>query len=462
MGHYKANVRDIEFNLFEVLDLEKALATGEFGDLDGEAVRQMLAEAARLAQGPLAYSFADGDRHPPQFDPDTHAVRLPESFKTSVWAWQRAGWPLLGLDEELGSVHVPATVNAAINEFLLGGQPAAFFYLTGPAMLSVLHRVGTPQQRRWAEIGIERNWGAAMVLTEPDAGSDVGSARTRAVDQHDGTWHIEGVKRFITSGDSDDLFENIAHLVLARPVGAPPGSKGLSLFLVPKYLFDPQTGAPGDRNGVFATALEHKMGLTASATCELAFGQHGVPAVGWLVGDTHSGIAQMFGIMLYARLMVGIKSIATLSTGYLNALEFAKTRVQGPDLTRDDRQDRTARSHHQPPRRAAVLVDPEGVRRRASRAVSVCRGPSRSGLRSAGVGRIAATGRQHKRPAVTHRQGVRGRSVRTLASPNRFKSLEVRGICAIIRSSSMSAMPRSTRFTNARRRFRRRISSSAK
>ncbi len=334
MGHYKANVRDIEFNLFEVLDLEKALATGEFGDIDGEAVRQMLAEAARLAQGPLADSFADGDRNPPQFDPDTHAVRLPESFKSSVWAWQDAGWSQLGLDEELCSVHVPATVNAAINEFLLGGQPAAFFYLTGPAMLSVLYRVGTPQQRRWAELGIARNWGAAMVLTEPDAGSDVGAARTRAVDQQDGTWHIEGIKRFITSADSDDLFENIAHLVLARPVGAPPGTKGLSLFFVPKYLPDPQTGAPGDRNGVFATALEHKMGLTASATCELAFGQHGVPAVGWLVGDTHRGIAQMFGIMQYARLMVGIKGIATLSTGYLNALEFAKTRVQGPDLTR--------------------------------------------------------------------------------------------------------------------------------
>jgi alkylation response protein AidB-like acyl-CoA dehydrogenase len=334
VSHYKANVRDLEFNLFEVLELEKALATGEFGDLDGEAVRQMLAEAARLAQGPLAESFADGDRTPPEFDPESHSVRLPESFKSSVRAWQEAGWPLLGLDEGLGEVHVPATVNSAINEFLFGGQPAAFFYLTGPAMLSVMYRVGTPQQRRWAEIGIERNWGAAMVLTEPDAGSDVGSARTRAVDQRDGTWHIEGVKRFITSADSDDLFENIAHLVLARPVGAPPGTKGLSLFLVPKYLFDPQTGAPGERNGVFATALEHKMGLTASATCELTFGQHGVPAVGWLVGDTHSGIAQMFGIMLYARLMVGIKSIATLSSGYLNALEFAKTRVQGPDLTR--------------------------------------------------------------------------------------------------------------------------------
>jgi len=334
MSHYKANVRDLEFNLFEVLDLEKALATGEFGDLDGEAVREMLAEAARLAQGPLAESFADGDRNPPEFDPDSHAVRLPESFKASVRAWQEAGWPLLGLDEAIGDVHVPAAVNSAINEFLFGAQPAAFFYMTGPAMLSVMYRAGTPQQRRWAEIGIARNWGATMVLTEPDAGSDVGSARTRAVDQHDGTWHIDGIKRFITSGDSDDLFENIAHLVLARPEGAPTGTKGLSLFLVPKYLFDPETGEPGDRNGVFATALEHKMGLTASATCELAFGQHGVPAVGWLIGDTHSGIAQMFGIMLYARLMVGIKSIATLSSGYLNALEFAKTRVQGPDLTR--------------------------------------------------------------------------------------------------------------------------------
>jgi hypothetical protein len=334
MSHYKANVRDLEFNLFEVLDLEKALATGEFGDLDGDAVRQMLAEAARLAQGPLAESFADGDRNPPQFEPDAHAVRLPQSFKSSLRAWQEAGWPLLNLDKDLGDVHVPQPVNAAINEFLFGAQPAAFFYMTGPAMLSVMHRVGTAEQRRWAELGIERNWGASMVLTEPDAGSDVGAARTRAVDQGDGTWHIEGVKRFITSGDSDDLFENIAHLVLARPVGAAPGTKGLSLFLVPKFLFDPETGAPGDRNGVLATALEHKMGLAASATCELTFGQHGTPAVGYLLGDTHRGIAQMFAIMQYARLMVGIKSIATLSTGYLNALEFAKTRVQGADLTR--------------------------------------------------------------------------------------------------------------------------------
>ena len=333
MGHYRANVRDLEFNLFEVLDLEKVLASGEFGDLDGATVREMLNEAARLAEGPLAASFADGDRNPPTLDPQTHDVALPEAFKESVRAWNDAGWVRVGLHEEIGGLRAPAVVGCAINEFLFGGQPAAFFYLVGPPMFDVLYRVGNAQQRHWAALGMERNWASTMVLTEPDAGSDVGSARTKAVEQADGTWHLEGVKRFITSGDSDDLFENIVHLVLARPVGAEPGTKGLSMFFVPKYLPDPQTGEPGARNGVFATGLEHKMGLTASATCELTFGQHGVPAVGWLVGDSHNGIAQMFKIMEFARMMVGIKGVATLSTGYLNALDYAKSRVQGADLT---------------------------------------------------------------------------------------------------------------------------------
>ncbi len=333
MSHYKANVRDIEFNLFEVLELEKVLATGQFGDLDGATVREMLREAARLAEGPLAQSFAEGDRNPPALDAQTHHVTLPAAFKDSVRAWNDAGWVRVGLHEEIGGVHAPVSVGCAINEFLFGGQPAAFFYLVGPAMFDVLYQVGNAQQRHWAALGMDRNWGSTMVLTEPDAGSDVGAARTKAVDQGDGTWHIEGVKRFITSGDSDDLFENIVHLVLARPVGAELGTKGLSMFFVPKYLPDPQTGEPGERNGVFATGLEHKMGLTASATCELTFGQHGVPAVGWLVGDSHNGIAQMFKIMEFARMMVGIKGVATLSTGYLNALEYAKTRVQGADLT---------------------------------------------------------------------------------------------------------------------------------
>ncbi|MGY4648201.1 alkylation response protein AidB-like acyl-CoA dehydrogenase [Mycobacterium sp. URHB0021] len=309
------------------------MAGGEFGDLDGDTVRDMLGEAARLAQGPLAEPFTEGDRNPPTFDPRTHGVTLPDAFKSAVRAWMDAGWSRVGLEEATGGVRTPSTVVCAINEFLFGGQPAAFFYLVGPAMFDVLYSVGNAEQRRWAAFGMERNWGATVVLTEPDAGSDVGSVRTKAVDQGDGTWHIDGVKRFITSGDSDDLFENIAHLVLARPVGAEPGTKGLSMFVLPKYLPDPETGEPGLRNGVFATGLEHKMGLTASATCELTFGQHDVPAVGLLVGDTHNGIVQMFRIMEFARMMVGIKSIATLSTGYLNALDYAKTRLQGADLT---------------------------------------------------------------------------------------------------------------------------------
>ncbi|MHA3024459.1 acyl-CoA dehydrogenase [Mycobacterium sp. BMJ-28] len=356
MGHYRSNVRDIEFNLFEVYELEKVLATGEFGDLDGESVRQMLDEAARLAEGPLAEAFAETDRHPPTFDPDTHVVSIPEPFKKSLRAWHAGEWFRIGMEEGIGGIPGPAMLSWAVSEFALGAQPAAFMYLAGPVLANILYKLGNEHQRGWAVQAIERSWGATMVLTEPDAGSDVGAGRTKAVQQDDGTWHLDGVKRFITNGDVDDMFENILHMVLARPVGAGPGTKGLSLFVVPKFFPDAQTGAPGERNGVFVTGLEHKMGLKASATCELTFGQHGVPAVGWLVGDTHSGIAQMFKIIEYARMMVGTKAISTLSTGYLNALDYAKTRIQGADMT--DMSNKTAPRvtiiHHPDVRRALL------------------------------------------------------------------------------------------------------------
>ena len=356
MGHYKSNVRDLEFNLFETLGLEQVLADQAFGDLDGESVRQMLSEAARLAEGPVAESFAEGDRHPPTFDPDTHVVSLPDPFKKSLSAWRDGEWFRVGLDEDVGGVPAPSMVQWAINELVLGANPAVFMFLAGPFMANILYGIGNEQQRHWASMAIDRNWGATMVLTEPDAGSDVGAGRTKAIDQGDGTWHLDGVKRFITNGDTDDLFENILHLALARPEGAAPGTKGLSLFVVPKFLLDPETGEPGERNGVFVTGLEHKMGLKVSATCELTFGQHGVPAKGWLVGDSHNGIAQMFKIIEYARMMVGTKAIATLSTGYLNALEYAKTRIQGADLTQmtDKTAPRVTILHHPDVRRALM------------------------------------------------------------------------------------------------------------
>ena len=356
MGHYKSNVRDLEFNLFEVLDLEKALATGEFGDLDGESVREMFDEAARQAEGPLAESFADADRNPPTFDPDAHTVTLPASFKASVRAWQHSEWWRIGLDEDVGGVPAPSMLAWAINELALGAQPAAFMSLAGPIMADILYGIGNEQQRHWASLMTERNWAATMVLTEPDAGSDVGAGRTKAIQQPDGTWHLDGVKRFITNGDTDDLYENILHLVLARPEGAGPGTKGLSLFVVPKFHFNPETGERGERNGVYVTGLEHKMGLKVSPTCELTFGQHDRPAVGWLVGDVHNGIAQMFKVIEYARMMVGTKAIATLSTGYLNALDYAKTRVQGADLTQmtDKAAPRVTIVHHPDVRRALL------------------------------------------------------------------------------------------------------------
>jgi alkylation response protein AidB-like acyl-CoA dehydrogenase len=193
-----------------------------------------------------------------------------------------------------------------------------------------------------------------MVLTEPDAGSDVGAGRAKAIQQADGSWHIEGVKRFITSGEHD-LSENIIHLVLARPEGAGPGTKGLSLFIVPKFDFDWETGELGERNGAYVTNVEHKMGLKASTTCEVTFGQAGVPAKGWLLGDVHDGIAQMFNIIEFARMMVGTKAISTLSTGYLNALEYAKQRVQGSDLTAPGKDaPRVTITHHPDVRRSLM------------------------------------------------------------------------------------------------------------
>ncbi|WP_328350164.1 acyl-CoA dehydrogenase [Mycobacterium sp. NBC_00419] len=356
MSHYKSNVRDQEFNLFEVLGLDKALGQGEYSDLDPDTVREMLAESARLCEGPVAASFVDGDRNPPVFDPNTHTVTLPEPFKKSVQAFIDGGWDKVGVLESLGGMPMPRILVWAIHEHVLGANPAVWMYGGGAGFANIMFHLGTDEQKKWAELAAERGWGATMVLTEPDAGSDVGAGRTKAVKQDDGSWHIDGVKRFITSADSDDLFENIFHLVLARPEGAGPGTKGLSLFFVPKFHFDPETGEPGERNGVFVTNVEHKMGLKVSATCELTMGQHGIPAKGWLVGEVHEGIAQMFDVIEQARMMVGTKAISTLSTGYLNALEYAKERVQGADLTQmtDKTAPRVSITHHPDVRRSLM------------------------------------------------------------------------------------------------------------
>src|SRR5579859_1031465 len=354
MSHYKSNLRDIEFNLFDVLRRQDLLCQAPYPDLDEETARGILAEVERIAVGPLAESFADADRHPPVFDPETSSVRIPESLRKSYRAFMDAEWYRVSLPAELGGTAAPPTLGWAVAELVLGANPAVWMYSSGHVMARVLWEEGTPEQQRFAQEAIDREWGGTMVLTEPDAGSDVGAGRTRAVEQPDGTWHIEGVKRFITSAEHD-LAENIFHLVLARPVGAGPGTKGLSMFLVPKYLVR-EDGTLGERNGVYVTTVEHKMGLKASTTCELTFGA-GRPAVGTLVGGVHDGIRQMFRVIENARMLVGTKAIATLSTGYLNALDFARSRVQGADLTQqtDKAAPRVTIIHHPDVRRMLML-----------------------------------------------------------------------------------------------------------
>ncbi|TGB38838.1 acyl-CoA dehydrogenase [Mycolicibacterium peregrinum] len=333
MGHYIANVRDIEFNLFQVLALGPVIDSGAFGDLDTETARTMLDEVARFAEGVVAESFADADRNPPEFDPATHDITVPGPLAKTVQAVKDAEWWRVGLAEKAGGTAAPASLVWAIQEMIMSANPSAmFFYGLGPAMAHTLAEVGTEEQQRWARMSMDKGWAGTMVLTEPDAGSDVGAGRTKAIAQPDGTWHIDGVKRFISGGDVGDTAENVFHLVLARPEGAGPGTKGLSLFYVPKFHFDSETLELGERNGVYVTGLEHKMGIKSSPTCEVTFGAHGTPAVGYLVGDVHNGIAQMFRVIENARMTVGVKSAGTLSTGYLNALAYAKERIQGSDM----------------------------------------------------------------------------------------------------------------------------------
>jgi alkylation response protein AidB-like acyl-CoA dehydrogenase len=357
MGHYKANLRDIEFNLFEALALGEVLDSGSVGELDAATSREILTEVARFAQGPVAESFVASDREPPVFLPGEHTITVPDPIRKTVQAIWDAEWWRLGVAPEIGGTAVARSVAWAALEMIICANPALFFFYAGPPMADILYSLGNEQQRALANAAIERRWGATMVLTEPDAGSDVGAGRTKAVEQPDGSWHLEGVKRFISGGDLGDTVDNILHLVLARPQGAGAGTKGLSLFVVPKNLFDWKTFEITGRNGVFATGLEHKMGYKASPTCELTFGAHGVPAKGWLVGDIHDGIAQMFRVIENARMLVGIKSSGTLSTGYLNALDYAKTRIQGADMTQmlDKNAPRVPITRHPDVRRSLIM-----------------------------------------------------------------------------------------------------------
>ncbi len=329
-SHYKSNLRDLFFNLFEVFDIGHAvLGKGTYTTLDEATTKEMLKTFEKLCVDKMAASFVESDRVPLKIDSEGN-VTLPAGLKKSLQDFYDGDWHRIDLPERLGGFDAPRSVYWSVFEMLVGSNPPAAFYLFGTFAVHILEKIGTDdQKKRFINNILDHHWGATMVLTEPEAGSDVGSGRAKAKLMPNGEWHIEGVKRFITNGDFDST-DNIIHMVLARPEGADEGTKGLSLFFIPKYWVN-EDGSKGERNGVYCTNLEKKMGIKGSATCELTFGEK-IPARGLLLGGVHDGIRQMFKIIEQARMAVGVKSMSTLSTAYLNALEYTKDRVQGPDL----------------------------------------------------------------------------------------------------------------------------------
>jgi len=363
MTHYKTNLRDIEFNLFEMNGLSEILGTEPFTALDTDLARDILREIERLSLEEFSESFEEADRT--TLELVDGEIVLADGLKKSLDAFYDGGWDRFGLPEEFGGSNPPPSLRWAVNELLAGANPAAHLFLSGPLMTDILVQTGTKEQvDTWVRPLFERRWGATMVLTEADAGSDVGAGTTKAFPtDEEGVYTLEGVKRFITSAEAD-YFENIVHLVLARPEGAAIGTKGLSMFIVPKFLLN-EDGSIGERNGVVATNIEHKMGIRGSTTCELTFGMD-APAIGYLVGGVHEGIKQMFFVIEEARMSVSQKAIATLSTGYLNSVEYAKERVQGPDIlnTRDPEAPKVAIIKHPDVRRMLMVqkAHVEGLR----------------------------------------------------------------------------------------------------
>ncbi len=335
MSHYRSDRAHAQFLLFDVLGAGDGYGKAPYEDFDPETACEILTQVETFAADKLADSFPAADLHPIRLDPVRHSVTLPQDLRDALASHVASDWLRLDLPADVSGIHVPASLRWAATEFILGANPAvAMCSQLIPTVVAMLQRNGTPDQQRLAELILERNWTVTMVLTEPDAGSDVGLGRTRAVPAEDGSWHLTGTKRFITWA-AHDAAENVIHCVLARPQGVEgaggPGTKGLSLFIVPAQLFDPKTGEILGPNGVVAANIEHKMGILGTPTCELVFGNY-APAVGTLLGDRHDGIRQMFEIITYVRMMVGLKTIAALSSGHLNARDYASTRKQGREL----------------------------------------------------------------------------------------------------------------------------------
>ncbi|MEE8434624.1 MAG: acyl-CoA dehydrogenase [bacterium] len=341
VNFYKSDLREIEFSLFEQFKLTDLFASPPYDHFSEDDARMILKEAYTFATEVVGPTMGVSDRKGAEWTPD--GVKAPEEFQGLWKQYYENGWNTLNLPESLGGQGAPHLFSVAVSEMMTGANTAFNMY-PGLSMTAaaVIRAVGSPEQKELFPPKIESgDWGGTMVLTEPNAGTDVGLSLTKAAPNDDGSYSITGNKIFITGGDHD-LAENIIHLALARIEGAAKGTRGLSLFIIPKFRVNPD-GSLGEPNDVVCTKLEHKMGIHASATAALAFGENG-NCHGYLLGgdggndgkgqDPGEGMRKMFLFMNVARLAVGVQSLAVASTAYLNALAYARTRLQGSHITR--------------------------------------------------------------------------------------------------------------------------------
>jgi hypothetical protein len=324
-NYYKANLRDLSFLLFEQFRLDELLGKAPFASWGKDEVLAVIEEAYGWVQKYLGPINAGGDDIGCKLE--NGQVKTPPGFKEAWKALFEAGWRTLAIEEKHGGQAGPFTLAMMVEEFMCGSCTSFNMYpaLTQGAADVILAFGTDDQQSRYVPNMFNGKWAGTMCLTEPQAGSDVGSAATTAVKRADGRYDLKGTKIFISGGDQD-ITDNIVHMVLARTPDAPAGTKGLSLFIVPKRKAD------GSSNDVAVAGIEHKMGIRASSTAQLVFGENG-NCVGELVGTTEQkGMSQMFHLMNYARIGVGLQGLSLASSAYLNALDYAKDRKQGSSI----------------------------------------------------------------------------------------------------------------------------------
>ncbi|XDA97224.1 acyl-CoA dehydrogenase C-terminal domain-containing protein [Sulfitobacter sp. LCG007] len=326
MPSYAAPTKDLQFVLHDVLDLPAQDIPG-FDELDPDFTSAILDEAGKLASEVLAPLNVVGDREGCRME--NGVVRTPTGFKEAFELLRQGGWPGLDMPEEFGGQNMPYVMNTAVGELFASANQAFGMYhgLTHGAASAILAHGSDQQKQTWLPKMVSCEWTGTMNLTEPQCGTDLGLMRTKAEPRDDGSYSITGQKIFISAGEHD-LADNIVHLVLAKIPGGPEGIKGVSLFIVPKFLVN-EDGSLGARNAVSCGKLEEKMGIHGNSTCVMNYDG----ATGYLLGEPHKGMRAMFTMMNEARIGVGVQGLAQAEVAYQNALIYAKDRLQGRDVT---------------------------------------------------------------------------------------------------------------------------------